>query len=139
MSFKNEQGIVPQLARHVGLRLRQQALVVLLGASVGLTACSSVKLQSSAPPSPATLDEARAYVAKRDKQLEVLDYELNQATIACYDRFFVSSCLDDVRLKGAQLRRSHLEALGAASDMIRLDDYAKRRSSNKPVQPGEFK
>jgi hypothetical protein len=93
-----------------------------------LASCSTVQMKTERPVAPVTLDEARAYMASREKSLEFLEYEMNQQSRACYDRFFVSSCLDDVRLKGAELRRAHLEVQGQAEDLIRLEDYSKRRS-----------
>lgn len=76
---------------------------------------------------PNNLDEAQRYMAGREKALEVLDYELNRQERACYKRFFVSSCVDQVRLKGAELRRAHLEVQGKAEDVIRLVEYGKRQ------------
>ncbi|HEX4880267.1 MAG TPA: hypothetical protein VFV39_10515 [Limnobacter sp.] len=80
---------------------------------------------------PANLQDAKNYMATRDRALEILEYELNQQAIACYDRFFVANCLDQVRLQGAQLRRAHLEVQGKAEDIIRLDEYAKRQARDK--------
>ena len=99
-----------------------------------LSACSTVQLQASKPTPPASLEEARKYVGNRERTLEFLEYELNEKSRDCYKKFFVSSCLDDVRLQGAEIRRAHLEVQGQAEDMIRLNDYAQRRS--KKTSPG---
>lgn len=121
MSFQSKPIIVPQLAKSFA-----GALSLLF-----LAACSSVQLQADRPAPPANLEEARQYVANRNKTLEFLEYELNEQSRACYNKFFVSSCLEDVRLQGAAIRRAHLEVQGAADDMIRLNDYAKR-TGKKP-------
>ena len=120
MSFQSKQGIVPQVHRVFAWALPSAALL--------LAACSTVQLQATKPQAPDTLEQARAYVAERDQRLEFLEYELNEKSRACYEKFFVSSCLDDVRLQGAQIRRAHLEVQGKAEDMIRLDEYANRRA-----------
>ena len=117
MSFQSKQGIVPQLRKSIGVRVQRLFTLIL-----------PVQLQAAKPQAPNTLEQARAYVAEREKQLEFLEYELNEQSRACYKKFFVSSCLDDVRLQGAQIRRAHLEVQGKADDMIRLDEYANRRA-----------
>ncbi|WP_291812219.1 hypothetical protein [Limnobacter sp.] len=128
MSFQSKQGIVPQLRKSIGVRVQGLFTLVLPAFALVLTACSTVQLQASKPLAPNTLEQARAYVAERERQLEFLEYELNEQSRACYNKFFVSSCLDDVRLQGAQIRRAHLEVQGKAEDMIRLDEYANRRA-----------
>jgi hypothetical protein len=128
MSFQSKQGIVPQLRKSIGVRVQGLFTLVLPAFALVLTACSTVQLQASKPQAPNTLEQARAYVAERERQLEFLEYELNEQSRACYKKFFVSSCLDDVRLQGAQIRRAHLEVQGKAEDMIRLDEYANRRA-----------
>ncbi|EDM84184.1 MULTISPECIES: hypothetical protein [unclassified Limnobacter] len=128
MSFQSKQGIVPQLRKSIGVRVQGLFTLVLPAFALVLTACSTVQLQASKPQAPNTLEQARAYVAERERQLEFLEYELNEQSRACYNKFFVSSCLDDVRLQGAQIRRAHLEVQGKAEDMIRLDEYANRRA-----------
>jgi hypothetical protein len=128
MSFQSMRGIVPQLLKSIGVTVQGLFTRVLPVLALLLVACSTVQLQAGKPQAPATLADARAYVAGRDKQLEFLEYELNQQSRACYEKFFVSSCLDDVRLQGAQIRRAHLEVQGKADDMIRLDEYANRRA-----------
>ncbi|WP_138518064.1 hypothetical protein [Limnobacter alexandrii] len=128
MSFQSKQGIVPQLVKSSGVRMQGLLTRILPASALVLAACSTVQLQASKPQAPNTLEQARAYVAEREKQLEYLEYELNEQSRACYNKFFVSSCLDDVRLQGAQIRRAHLEVQGKAEDMIRLDEYANRRS-----------
>ena len=128
MSFQSKQGIVPQLRKSIGVRVQGLFTLVLPAFALVLTACSTVQLQASKPQAPNTLEQARAYVAERERQLEFLEYELNEQSRACYKKFFVSSCLDDVRLQGAQIRRAHLEVQGKADDMIRLDEYANRRA-----------
>ena len=133
MSFKNEQGIVPQLGSARALSVLTKCISAFT--ALGLSACAHVNIPLQTPKTPSTLEEARAYINGRDAQLQILEYELNQQTIACYDHFFVSRCLDDVRLQGARLRRAHLEVQGHASDMIRLNDYNKRRATIQPVQP----
>lgn len=129
MSCQRKQGIVPQLPGPFAAAVCR-LLQVLFPASawLALAACSTVQLQASRPVAPSTLQEARAYVANRDQALEFLEYEMNVQSRSCYDRFFVSSCLDEVRLQGAELRRAHLEVQGKAEDMIRLDEYANRRA-----------
>lgn len=128
MSFQSKQGIVPQLVKSSSVRMQGLLTRILPASALVLAACSTVQLQASKPQAPNTLEQARAYVAEREKQLEYLEYELNEQSRACYNKFFVSSCLDDVRLQGAQIRRAHLEVQGKAEDMIRLDEYANRRS-----------
>lgn len=128
MSFQSTQGIVPQLNKCIGVVALRLFTIVLPASFLVLTACSTVQLQASKPQAPNTLEQARAYVAERDRQLEFLEYELNEQSRACYKKFFVSSCLDEVRLQGAQIRRAHLEVQGKAEDMIRLDEYANRRA-----------
>ncbi|KYP10693.1 MAG: hypothetical protein A0129_11580 [Limnobacter sp. CACIAM 66H1] len=128
MSFQSKQGIVPQLNKCIGVVALRLFTIVLPASFLVLTACSTVQLQASKPQAPNTLEQARAYVAERDRQLEFLEYELNEQSRACYKKFFVSSCLDEVRLQGAQIRRAHLEVQGKAEDMIRLDEYANRRA-----------
>ncbi|MEW6205556.1 MAG: hypothetical protein AB1516_09550 [Pseudomonadota bacterium] len=128
MSFQSKQGIVPQLVKSPSVRMQGLLTRILPASALVLAACSTVQLQASKPQAPNTLEQARAYVAEREKQLEYLEYELNEQSRACYNKFFVSSCLDDVRLQGAQIRRAHLEVQGKAEDMIRLDEYANRRS-----------
>jgi hypothetical protein len=128
MSFQSKQGIVPQLRKSIGVRVQGLFTLVWPAFALVLTACSTVQLQASKPQAPNTLEQARAYVAERERQLEFLEYELNEQSRACYNKFFVSSCLDDVRLQGAQIRRAHLEVQGKAEDMIRLDEYANRRA-----------
>lgn len=136
MRFNRRQGIVPQAkghkARASGSRVqpRQGLLGVALGLAVlALVGCAGVRYDTQPPQKPATLSEARAYMAAVEPALARLDYEINQKTRACYDRFFVSSCVEDVRYEGAKLRRSYLEIKGEASDMIRLDDYNRRQAS----------
>ncbi|WP_370261131.1 hypothetical protein [Limnobacter sp.] len=140
MWFLFEQGIVPQLLSQLARRCNALAgavwalgrLVFAAVATLVLAACaSSVQLRAQPPAPPATLEEAKAYVASRERVMEHLEYELNQQSIACYKRFFVASCLDDVRLQGAKLRRAHLEVQGQADDMIRLDEYAKRQARQR--------
>ncbi|MBU0540945.1 MAG: hypothetical protein V7542_11250 [Limnobacter sp.] len=128
MSFQSKQGIVPQLRKSIGVRVQRLFTLILPVSALVLAACSTVQLQAAKPLAPNTLEQARAYVAEREKQLEFLEYELNEQSRACYNKFFVSSCLDDVRLQGAQIRRAHLEVQGKADDMIRLDEYANRRA-----------
>jgi cell division protein FtsL len=128
MSFQSKQGIVPQLRKSIGVRVQRLFTLILPVSALVLAACSTVQLQAAKPQAPNTLEQARAYVAEREKQLEFLEYELNEQSRACYKKFFVSSCLDDVRLQGAQIRRAHLEVQGKADDMIRLDEYANRRA-----------
>jgi hypothetical protein len=128
MSFQSKQGIVPQLRKSIGVRVRRLFALVLPVSALALAACGTVQLQAAKPQAPNTLEQARAYVTEREKQLEFLEYELNEQSRACYNKFFVSSCLDDVRLQGAQIRRAHLEVQGKAEDMIRLDEYANRRA-----------
>lgn len=128
MSFQSKQGIVPQLRKSIGVRVHGLFTLALPAAVFIMAGCSTVQLEASKPQVPNTLEQARVYVAEREKQLEFLEYELNEQARACYKKFFVSSCLDDVRLQGAQIRRAHLEVQGKAEDMIRLDEYANRRS-----------
>lgn len=130
MSVENVKGIVPQLEGcFVG---RAFTGLLSIGVMLGVAGCAHVQVPVMMPKEPTTLEEAKAYMSNRNQQLQVLDYEINQQTIACYERFFVSSCLDDVRLQGARLRRAHLEVQGKANDLIRLDEYATRRSSSQP-------
>jgi len=128
MSFQRKQGIVPQLPKPFVVWVQRMFALVLPASALLLAACSTVQLQATTPQAPDTLEQARTYVAERDQRLEFLEYELNEKSRACYKKFFVSSCLDDVRLQGAQIRRAHLEVQGKAEDMIRLNDYANRRS-----------
>jgi len=128
MSFQSKQGIVPQLRKSIGVRVQRLFALILPVSALVLAACSTVQLQAAKPQAPITLERARAYVAERERKLEFLEYELNEQSRACYKKFFVSSCLDDVRLQGAQIRRAHLEVQGKAEDMIRLDEYANRRA-----------
>lgn len=128
MSFQRKRGIVPQLVKAFAPHVQRAFALVLPSAALLLAACSTVQLQATKPQAPDTLEQARAYVAEREQKLEFLEYELNEKSRACYKKFFVSSCLDDVRLQGAQIRRAHLEVQGKAEDMIRLNDYANRRS-----------
>lgn len=128
MSFQRKQGIVPQLVKPFVLPVPRMFALLTPAAALLLAACSTVQLQANKPVPPSTLEQARAYVANREQTLEFLEYELNQKSRACYKKFFVSSCLDDVRLQGAEIRRAHLEVQGKAEDMIRLNDYANRRS-----------
>lgn len=128
MSFQSKQGIVPQLVKPFVLAVPRMFALLTPTTVLLLAACSTVQLQADKPTPPNTLDEARAYVAQRERMLEYLEYEMNQKSRACYKKFFVSSCLDEVRLQGAQIRRAHLEVQGKAEDMIRLNDYANRRS-----------
>ena len=130
MSFQSKQGIVPQLVKPFAPMVRRLFVSMLPAAAVLLSACSTVQLQASKPIAPSTLDEARAYVGSREQTLQFLEYELNERSRACYKKFFVSSCLDDVRMQGAEIRRAHLEVQGKADDMIRLDGYANRKSRN---------
>lgn len=127
MSFQSKQGIVPQLVKPFAAKARRAFSCAIPAAALLLAACSTVQLQATKPAAPNTLDEARAYVDSRDRTLEFLEYELNERSRACYKKFFVSSCLDDVRLQGAEIRRAHLEVQGKADDMIRLNDYANRK------------
>lgn len=128
MSCQSKQGIVPQLPGSVVWPVRSLSMVVLSTVCLALSACSTVQLKTPVPNPPATLQEARNYVDNRERVLEFLEYEMNVESRACYERFFVSSCLDEVRMQGAQLRRAHLEVQGKAEDMIRLEDYANRRA-----------
>lgn len=128
MSFQRKQGIVPQLVKSFVLAVPRMFALLIPATALLLAACSVVQLQADKPMPPNTLEQARAYVADREKTLEFLEYEMNQKSRACYKKFFVSSCLDDVRLQGAEIRRAHLEVQGKAEDMIRLNDYANRRS-----------
>ncbi|MDH4394945.1 MAG: hypothetical protein QE278_04640 [Limnobacter sp.] len=119
MSLKNGQGIVPQVF----------ALVL------GLTGCASIQLQSPKPNAPDNLSAARQYMEVRSSQIDVLEAELNVQMRACYERFFVSDCVDAVRAKRAEYRRAHIEAESAANDIIRLDGYNARQSEKKPPKP----
>lgn len=129
------QSIVPQLRKSFGWPLHRVFALVLSAGAVLLSACSTpVQLQANKPVAPATLDEAKRYVDNREKSLEFLEYEMNEQARECYTRFFVASCLDDLRVQGAQIRRAHQEVQGKAEDMIRLDDYARKRTTdNKPL------
>ncbi|MCQ8896237.1 hypothetical protein NQT62_07290 [Limnobacter humi] len=128
MVFRNRQGILPQLYPMKAIGRPSRMPVLLCGAVLSLAACAGVQLQTPYPEPPATVDQAKAYMAARDQALANLDYEINQKTRECYSRFFVSDCLDKVRIEGAKLRRAHLEIQGQAGDLIRLDDYSKRRA-----------
>ncbi len=130
MSFQSEQGIVPQLEKPFASQVRRLFASMLPATVLVLSACSTVQLQANTPTEPSTLAEARAYVESREQTLQFLEYELNERSRACYKKFFVSSCLDDVRLQGAQIRRAHLEVQGKADDMIRLDAHANRKPRN---------
>lgn len=130
MSFQSKQGIVPQLPDSFAMPVRTMLVALILVFPLFLVSCSSVQLQANQPVQPNSLDEARAYMASRDEALRFLEYELNEQSRACYKNFFVSSCLDDVRLQGAEIRRAHLEVQGKAEDIIRLNDYSNRRSRN---------
>jgi hypothetical protein len=110
--------IVPQ-------RVLQCGLVALF--AVALWGCSTVSLRTENPSPPMTLEEAKLYMASHDGRIKMLEFELNQQSRACYERFFVSDCLDEVRQKGAALRRAHLEAQGAAGDIVRLDNLQRRQ------------
>lgn len=134
MSFQSKQGIVPQLVKSFPKWVPRALVLVMPVSIVFIAACSTVQLQANKPTPPANLDEARKYVENREKTLDFLEYELNEKSRDCYKKFFVSSCLDDVRLQGAEIRRAHLEVQGQAEDMIRLNDYAQRRS--KKSGPG---
>lgn len=134
MSFQSKQGIVPQLVKSFTPWVPRTPALVLSVSMVFLAACSTVQLQANKPTQPANLEEARKYVGNRERALEFLEYELNEQSRACYKKFFVSSCLENVRLQGAEIRRAHLEVQGQAEDMIRLNDYAQRRS--KKTSPG---
>lgn len=131
MSCQRKQGIVPHLLNPFALKVPRPFFAVVPACLLLLNACSTVQLQANQPTAPDTLEQARAYVASHDKTMAFLDYELNEQSRACYNRFFVSSCLDEVRLQGSQMRRAHLEVQGKAEDMIRLHDYANRKV-NKP-------
>ena len=136
MSFQTGLSSVPQLARWFSQQLHRLALAVGLPVFASmLFACSSVPLQSVKPAMPANLAEANEYIQTRYRQLEILDYELNEQMRACYKRFFVSGCVDDVRALKADYRRRHVEVQGAAMDMIRLDEYAKRRNGKTEDSP----
>lgn len=102
--------IVPQLSKLLGF-----AVFAMLGG------CAGKPLATQLPPMPTTAEEARNYLAKRDAQLQWLDYEINQATRKCYEGFFVSDCVDAVRIEGNTLKRAHAKALGAANDILRMD------------------
>lgn len=130
MSCQRKQGIVPQLLNPFELKVPRPFFAMVPACLLLLSACSTVQLQANKPTAPDTLEQARAYVANHDKTLEFLDYELNEKYRACYKKFFVSSCLDNVRLQGADIRRAHLEVQGKAEDMIRLHDYANRKVKN---------
>ena len=127
MSFRQEQGIVPQLGKFLGDFGSLKTPFVCLCFLGALTGCASVDLKAQRPPAPVDLKQAREYVAERDRLLSYLDYELNEKSRACYDRFFVSRCLEEVRIQGAALRRAHLEVQGKAEDIIRMDAYGKRQ------------
>lgn len=116
MKFQNRPGILTQA--HVLF-------------SLALAGCATVSLQAVLPTAPSTLADARQYMATREQQLEFLEYELNQQTRACYEKFFISACVDAVRERGTAYRRAHLEIQDQASEMIRLDAYAKRQSKKK--------
>ncbi len=127
MSFRQEQGIVPQLSKfldHLGSLKTSLACLCFCGVLAG---CASVDLKAQRPQAPVDLKQAREYVAQRDRMLSHLEYELNERSRACYKRFFVSRCLEDVRIQGAALRRAHLEVQGKAEDIIRMDEYGKRQ------------
>ncbi|HEX4855645.1 MAG TPA: hypothetical protein VFV28_02460 [Limnobacter sp.] len=128
MSFRVRQGIVPQLGKRFGGYMLRPLACCVPAFALMLAACSTVQMQASKPLAPTTLEEARGYVAGRERAMEFLEYELNQKSRECYERFFVSSCLDEVRLKGAELRRAHLEVQGQAEDLIRLDEYGRRQN-----------
>lgn len=96
-----------------------------------LSACSSIVLDNPRVQTPGNLSEARALVANSERYRLDLEYELNEKTRACYDRFFVSSCVDNVRATAAQYRRAHLEAVAKAEDMIRLDEFSRKRSQSQ--------
>ena len=123
---------MPQLVNRFVAHMRRKPATCLPlcmpAISLLLTACSTVQLQASRPLAPTTLEEARGYVASRERAMEFLEYESNQRSRECYQRFFVSSCLDEVRLKGAELRRAHLEVQGQAEDLIRLEEYGRRQN-----------
>lgn len=127
MSFRQEQGIVPQLGKFLSHFESLKTPLVCLCIFGALAGCASVDLKAQRPEEPVDLKQAREYVAERDRLLSYLDYELNEKSRACYDRFFVSRCLEDVRIQGAALRRAHLEAQGKADDIIRMDEYGKRQ------------
>lgn len=88
-------------------------------------------MQSHKPDIPENYQQAQSYMAGREQQLAILDYELNEQTRACYKRFFVASCLDDVRAEKAELRRAHAEAADRAMDLIRMHNYSDRQSGKK--------
>lgn len=119
MSLKNGQGIVPQV------------LVLVLG----LTGCASIELQSPKPVAPDNLGAAKSYMEVRSSQIDALEEELNGQLRVCYDRFFVSDCVDAVRAKRAEYRRAHIEAESAANDLIRLDGYNARQREKKTPKP----
>ena len=73
MSFQSKQGIVPQLRKSIGVRVQGLFTLVLPAFALVLTACSTVQLQASKPQAPNTLEQARAYVAERERQLEFLE------------------------------------------------------------------
>lgn len=127
MSFQQEQGIVPQLEKFLGHFGPLKTMLTCLCMFSALAGCATVDLNARAPAPPMDLKQAREYVAQRDRLLSYLEYELNEKSRACYDKFFVSRCLEDVRIQGAALRRAHLEAQGQADDIIRMDEYGKRQ------------
>jgi hypothetical protein len=128
MSGQSNLSIVPQLGKSLVRHLHARFFLLVSVLSMLLVACSSVQLQVSKPLFPTTIEEARAYMADRDRKRKFLEYELIEQSRACYKKFFVANCLDDVRQQGVKIRRSHLEVQGRAEDMIRLDDYTNRRS-----------
>lgn len=99
---------------------------------VVLSACTSLPpMKSRKPEMPQNYEQAQSYMAGREQQLAILDYELNEQTRACYKRFFVASCLDDVRAEKAELRRAHAEAADRAMDLIRMHDYSDRQKDSR--------
>ena len=91
-----------------------------------LSGCASVTIPSEKPSKPETVAEARTYLENRPRMIRQMNYELNVQERACYDRFMVSDCVDEVRACTADYRRAHIEAEAAANDLIRLDRLKKR-------------
>ncbi len=124
--LQNEFGILPHSFSRKALKLSgSKGFMGLLMFS--LAGCSTVSLQVQQPQMPSNVEQARAYMASREQQLIGLEYELNQQERACYERFFVADCLDRLRLQRAAYRRAHVLAQDRAQDLIREQDYAKRK------------
>lgn len=127
-----QQGILPQQGA-LGRIVDRSALVCLLVITGLIGACSSVSINQPKPDTPVTPDEARRYLEKLPAQRQMVEYELNKKERDCYQRFFVSDCVDNVRTVRNDYMRAFLIAETKAAEIIRLERYQRRQMEKRTI------